>query len=96
MGPRPAQSYAVKVRVAPDAAEQDREKTEAASNVASEILKRTADAGGHDEDSTIRFSAGNPRVEHVTGVIHLYREVPTRAQAEKGPWKTIAKVCDPQ
>ena len=26
--------------------------------------------------------AGNPRVEHLTGTVHLYRQVPSRAEAE--------------
>lgn len=26
---------------------------------------------------TIQFSAGNPRVEHITGLVHLYRQVPS-------------------
>ena len=25
---------------------------------------------------SIEFSAGNPRVEHITGTVHLYREIP--------------------
>lgn len=95
MGLRPAQTYAVRVRVAPDTAEKDREKSEAASSVASEILKRAPEPAGPDEDNKIRFSAGNPRVEHVTGVVHLYREVQPRSQVEKGAWKSVAKVCAP-
>lgn len=25
----------------------------------------------------LKFSAGNPRVEHITGVVHLYRHIPS-------------------
>ncbi|GFR48929.1 hypothetical protein Agub_g10934, partial [Astrephomene gubernaculifera] len=34
---------------------------------------------GLDDDSqAIEFTAGNPRVEHITGVVHLYRPTPGR------------------
>lgn len=32
------------------------------------------------ETSVLRFSAGNPRVEHVTGVVHLYRHFNSTVQ----------------
>ena len=28
------------------------------------------------------FTAGNPRVEHITGVVHLYRDVPADGDAQ--------------
>ena len=28
------------------------------------------------------FTAGNPRVEHITGVVHLYRDVPADSAAQ--------------
>ncbi len=45
------------------------------------------DEDGSDDDATlpdedvfltesVEFTAGNPRVEHITGVVHLYREIP--------------------
>lgn len=37
-----------------------------------------------DEPSTcIKFSAGNPRVEHITGVVHLYRDISGVQDASK-------------
>jgi len=32
------------------------------------------------EDEVVGFSAGNPRVEHITGVVHLFRTVPDASQ----------------
>ncbi|GAX80832.1 hypothetical protein CEUSTIGMA_g8267.t1 [Chlamydomonas eustigma] len=34
-----------------------------------------------DDTCTIQFSAGNPRVEHITGVIHLYRQIDIKRNA---------------
>lgn len=33
-----------------------------------------------DESHEVAFTAGNPRVEHITGVVHLYRDSPSSAQ----------------
>lgn len=33
-----------------------------------------------DQIDSIAFSAGNPRVEHITGVVHLFKEVPASSQ----------------
>ena len=30
----------------------------------------------------VAFTAGNPRVEHITGVVHLYRDVPADSPAQ--------------
>lgn len=35
---------------------------------------------------SISFSAGNPRVEHITGVVHLYRDVPAADLAQQPAW----------
>lgn len=35
----------------------------------------------HDEVDQVSFSAGNPRVEHITGVVHLYRHIPGPGEA---------------
>ena len=41
------------------------------------------------EEDAIAFTAGNPRVEHLTGVVHLYRCLPSDAQAaEEGKLDT--------
>ena len=35
-----------------------------------------------DLPAQVPFTAGNPLVEHITGIVHLYRRVPTREEAE--------------
>lgn len=44
-----------------------------------------SDAANAAGDS-ISFSAGNPRVEHITGVVHLYRDVPAADQGQQPAW----------
>jgi hypothetical protein len=44
-----------------------------------------SDAANVAADS-ISFSAGNPRVEHITGVVHLYRDVPAADLAQQPAW----------
>lgn len=34
-----------------------------------------------EDIESIAFSAGNPRVEHITGIVHLFKEVPQGSQA---------------
>ncbi|KAK9808671.1 hypothetical protein WJX72_001734 [[Myrmecia] bisecta] len=63
----------------------DEQISEEASRLAAELLtEAAAESSGQDDAdvSTIEFSAGNPRVEHITGVVHLYRHVPSRDEAE--------------
>ena len=36
-----------------------------------------------EEVDEVSFSAGNPRVEHITGVMHLYRHVPADQQQQQ-------------
>ena len=31
-------------------------------------------------EDVVGFSAGNPRVEHITGIVHLFRTVPNASQ----------------
>jgi hypothetical protein len=43
----------------------------------------------------VEFSTGNPRVEHVTGIVHLYKRN-TPMYGTKQPWRTAddaAEVC---
>ena len=60
----------------------DAQLSEEASRLAAQLLAEQAaelaDSGDHVKE-TVAFSAGNPRVEHVTGKVHLYRQV-TKAQ----------------
>ena len=63
--------YAAKVKV------QGQQSTQAAREpVDSEGVPDTQIA-----DDSISFSAGNPRVEHITGVVHLFRQVPVGQEA---------------
>jgi hypothetical protein len=41
----------------------------------------------------ITFSAGNPRVEHLTGVVHLYREIPAADSAQRPAWSQPVRCC---
>ena len=43
------------------------------------------------------FTAGNPRVEHITGVVHLYRDVPadSAAQPSGSDAAPAAQACYP-
>ena len=67
--------YAAKVKV------QGQQSTEAA--------REPLESGGLPDtqraDDSISFSAGNPRVEHITGVVHLFRQVPVGQEAAALP-----------
>eukprot|EP00884_Botryococcus_braunii_P015374 jgi/Botrbrau1/251/Bobra.0022s0225.1 len=78
--------YAVRVRVDPKATKADGQETKAAQEVTNSFLDN-ASRDSSSEASAIPISAGNPRVEHVTGVVHLYKEVPSRGEIETGAWK---------
>ena len=68
--------YAVKVNVKQSI--EDAELSEEASRLATALLaEQTLEATGssdHIQDA-VSFSAGNPRVEHLTGKVHLYRQI---------------------
>ena len=34
---------------------------------------------------TIEFTAGNPRVEHTTGVVHLFKQIPQQTPTDVTP-----------
>lgn len=87
--------YALKVKLGSSIKIED-EISEEASRLADALLKeqqRTCDRDEDDaavlpEGDSLDFSAGNPRVEHITGVIHLFRMVPLGKQegeAATGP-----------
>lgn len=69
--------YAIKVKGVRQSSE-DAELSEEASRLAAELLAEQAlDTRGstdHIQDE-VSFSVGNPRVEHLTGKVHLYRQV---------------------
>lgn len=68
--------YAVKVNYTDQA-----DNTQPGEGSASS-LQSSREAGCETE--TIQVSAGNPRVEHITGLIHLYRELGDRSRAVGG------------
>jgi hypothetical protein len=45
-----------------------------------------SDAAANVAEDSITFSAGNPCVEHITGVVHLYRDVPAADLAQQPAW----------
>lgn len=61
--------YSLKVRRT-----EEQEKTSATSATVDETSDTCA-SGRTSVVDQLDFSAGNPRVEHVTGVVHLYREL---------------------
>ncbi len=75
--------YAVKVNVKQSI--EDAELSEEASRLATALLaEQTLEATGssdHIQDA-VSFSAGNPRVEHLTGKVHLYRQISNPEQAQ--------------
>lgn len=77
--------YALKVQVRKRTAAEE-EISEEASRLANELrLEQAAEEAASSidvEGKSIEFTAGNPRVEHITGVVHLYRNVPTKEEAE--------------
>jgi hypothetical protein len=83
--------YAVRLRVDPKAAKTDGEVSKVAQEVTNSLIEDLPLAKDADV-SSIPISAGNPRVEHVTGVVHLYKEIPTRAEIETGAWKKKEEV----
>ena len=69
--------YAVKVRGVRQNSEEA-ELSEEASRLATELLAEQAlDTRGSSDQvqDEVSFSVGNPRVEHLTGKVHLYRQV---------------------
>ncbi len=93
--------YAVKINVRNGA--EDAELSEEASRLATELLAEQAlEAAGssdHIQDA-VSFSAGNPRVEHLTGKVHLYRQISTPEQAQQRnqlpvclPHVSAASIC---
>ena len=68
--------YAVKINTSNTA--HDAQLSEEASRLAAELLAEQAAELASNSDhikETVAFSAGNPRVEHITGKVHLYRHV---------------------
>ena len=79
--------YAVRVVTGADAG-ADEDLREVASRLARDLMQeRAAEAraadGGRGFADEIGFSAGNPRVEHLTGVVHLYRRIPAGTDVER-------------
>ena len=62
--------YALKVEVSRAAS------TSAQANPSGPTLTPSSESA--DSTETIQVSAGNPRVEHINGVIHLYRQLGQR------------------
>ena len=65
--------YAAKVKLGQTAARFFEERPENATE--STLVE------DNDDVESVAFSAGNPRVEHITGLVHLFKEVPKGPQA---------------
>ncbi|KAL3143980.1 hypothetical protein ABBQ32_003790 [Trebouxia sp. C0010 RCD-2024] len=89
-----ARMYAVKVNVRQSP--EDVELSEEASRLATELLAEqsldTARSSDHIQDE-VSFSAGNPRVEHVTGKVHLYRQVSSDPLNHQLPTDRSERLC---
>ena len=74
--------YALKIEV-------DRERGDASCLATTSGEDRGADV------EEIQVSAGNPRVEHLTGIVHLYRQTRGREEAEgtSGPALPVCPGC---
>ncbi len=68
--------YAVKVRLT------DQAKSTQPGEQSGPSLLSSREASCETE--TIQVSAGNPRVEHITGLVHLYRDLGDRSRAVDG------------
>lgn len=87
--------YAVKVNVRQSP--EDIELSEEASRLAAELLAEqsldTAPSSDHIQDA-VSFSAGNPRVEHVTGKVHLYRQVSSEPLNHQLPVSSAKQILE--
>lgn len=77
--------YAVRV----SGSSVDEELSAQASRLAEQLICEQGPSGDPRASSVadavlgeVRFSAGNPCVEHLTGTVHLYRQVLSREEAE--------------
>ncbi|GAB4818298.1 hypothetical protein N2152v2_005344 [Parachlorella kessleri] len=85
--------YSIKVRGGKPAAQvpaqQNEEPTCSGSTpgkhgeASSSSADATPAAVAAEEVDEVSFSAGNPRVEHITGVMHLYRHIPADEQPQQ-------------
>lgn len=79
--------YAVKVkgvRQSPEDAELSEEASRLASELLAEQALETRGSTDHIQDE-VAFSVGNPRVEHLTGKVHLYRQVTSEPLSHQLP-----------
>lgn len=58
-----------------------------------EVAFQTAASGPDAAGEAISFSAGNPRVEYLTGVVHLYRDMLAADAAQRPAWTQPVRRC---
>ncbi|CAL8470200.1 g9742 [Coccomyxa elongata] len=80
--------YAVKVEVKSEGRGESNTASSSASSLPASVLAAGQSSNGDIEE--IQVSVGNPRVEHLTGTVHLYRQ--THGRDEAGPFS--AKLPD--
>lgn len=83
--------YAVTVEVK----SEGRGKSNTASSSATSLPASVLDAGqsSNGDIEEIQVSVGNPRVEHLTGTVHLYRQ--THGRDDAGPFSAKLPVAQP-
>jgi BRCA1-associated protein len=71
--------YSIKIASSSGVEEGSKEAAQVtAGSTSGEGSRTVAGSGQPDELESIEFSVGNPRVEHITGLVHIYRELPPR------------------
>ena len=92
--------YAIRVRVTEgdggvDAAAAGQDDVDNAIDDSFASLRPRENSKGDNEEkpddlpAQVPFTAGNPLVEHITGIVHLYRRVPTKEEAEAAAAKAL-------
>mmetsp|Transcript_19939 Transcript_19939/g.47515 ORF Transcript_19939/g.47515 Transcript_19939/m.47515 type:complete len:450 (-) Transcript_19939:2927-4276(-) len=70
--------YTIKIESSSDMSHKDNETTQSSLSAEAGVSCRPK----QDSSDTVEFSVGNPRVEHITGLVHLYRKVNPQQESE--------------
>jgi len=76
--------YSIKIASSPGGSRATAEAAEPAAGEGSGGSTSGA-AAGEEQPEAIQFSAGNPRVEHIAGLVHIYRKLPARNEGSEPP-----------
>lgn len=83
--------YAVKVEVKNRGTGVSNTASSSAASLPASVLDAGQSSNADIEE--IQVSVGNPRVEHLTGIVHLYRQ--THGRDEAGPFSAKLPVTQP-